>query len=134
MNEIKFVHHFKVKDEKRVTRVVQLPGKSYLSILKKGRVFIMWRSYRVREFLNITRCYKCHGYGHIAKYCNSPDQLCSLCGSKEHLRNDCPRKSHPECINCIRARIKEVTHKVHSKDCLEYQRRVELYNNRIQWC
>ena len=134
MNEIKFVHHFKVKDEKRVNWVVQLPAKSYLSIINKGRVFIMWRSYRVREFVNITRCYKCHGYGHIAKYCNSPDQLCSLCGSKEHLRNDCPKKSHPECINCIRARRKEIRHEVHSKDCLEYQRQVELYNNRIQWC
>ena len=41
MNEIKFVHHFKVKDEKRVNRVVQLPAKSYLSISNKGRVFIM---------------------------------------------------------------------------------------------
>ena len=134
MNEIKFVHHFKVKDEKRVNWVVQLPAKSYLSIINKGRVFIMWRSYRVREFINITRCYKCHGYGHIAKYCNAPDQLCSLCGSKEHLRNDCPKKSHPECVNCIRARRKEIRHEVHSKDCLEYQRQVELYNNRIQWC
>ena len=66
-NDIKFVHNFKVKDEKRVNWVVQLPAKYYSSILNKGRIFMMWRSYRTREYVNITRCnYKCHGYGHVA--------------------------------------------------------------------
>ena len=133
VEDIKFVHSFKVKDEKRVNWVIQLPSRQYSSILNNGKVFMMWRSYRTREYVNITRCYKCHGYGHIAKVCNSPDQLCSVCGSKEHLRSDCPKKNHPECINCTRAKRKDVKHEVHNRDCLEYQRQLELYNNRILW-
>ena len=48
-NEIKFVHNFKVKDQKRVNWVVQLPAKYYLKILNKGRVYMMRRSYRTQE-------------------------------------------------------------------------------------
>ena len=132
-NEIKFVHNFKVKDANRVNWIIQLPAKFYTNILNKGRVFMMWRSYRTKEFVNITRCYKCHGYGHIAKFCNSPDQLCSMCGSKEHLRNDCPKKNSPECVNCVRAKRRDTKHEVHNRECPEYKRQLELYNNKIQW-
>ena len=118
----------------RDNRVVQLPARHYSNIMNKGRVFVMWRSYRTSEYVNITRCYKCHGYGHIAKVCNSPDQLCSVCGRKEHLRNDCPKKNHPKCVNCIRAKRKDSKHQVNSRDCPEFLRQLELYNNRIQWC
>ena len=131
-NEIKFVHNFKIKDGNRVNWVIQLPAKYYTSILNKGRVFMMWRFYRTKEF-NITRCYKCHGYGHIAKFCDTPEQLCSMCGSKDHLRNDCPKKNNPECVNCVRDKRKDTKHEVHNRECPEYKRQLELYNNKIQW-
>ena len=69
--------------------------------------------------MNITRCFNCPGYGHIAKVCSTPDQLCSVYGSKDHLRNDSHKKIHPECVKC--------------RDCPEYQRQCELYNKSIQW-
>ena len=94
---------------------------------------MMWRSYRTREYVNITRCYKYHGYEHNAKVCNSPDQLCSVCGSKDDLRNGCPKKGRPEYVNCSRAKGKDSKHEVHSRDP-EFLRQMELYNNRIQWC
>ena len=132
-NTIKFVHKFKTKDERRVNWIVQLPTKYYMNLSNKGRVFLMWRTYRVKEYINITRCYKCHGYGHVAKICNTRDQLCYSCGSHDHLRKNCPKKSAPECINCTRARRKEVKHEVHSRECPEYKRQLDLYNNRISW-
>ena len=52
INEIKFVLNFKVKDEMRTNWVVQLPFKHYSNIMNKGRVFMMCRSYRTREYVN----------------------------------------------------------------------------------
>ncbi|KAK2578238.1 hypothetical protein KPH14_000766 [Odynerus spinipes] len=50
----------------RVNWVVQLPGKCFTEIINKEKVYMCWRVYRSREFINIMRCFKCHGYGHIA--------------------------------------------------------------------
>ena len=93
----------------------------------------MWRSYGVKEYVNVTRCYKCHGYGHMAKACSAQNQLCNMCGSKEHLRMDCPKKNEPECINCIRAKRKDIKHEVQSRECPEFKRQMELYKSRIKW-
>ena len=79
---------------------------------------MMWRSYRTREYVNITRCYKCHGYGHIAKVCNSPDQLCSVCGSKEHLRADCPKKNDDNSPKCA---LSAGNHTANYKGCEIYK-------------
>ncbi|EFN70070.1 hypothetical protein EAG_00044, partial [Camponotus floridanus] len=48
--------------------------------INRERIYMMWRRYRVKEYLSVTRCFKCHGYGHIAKNCACPDQLCEICG------------------------------------------------------
>ena len=125
MKTVKFVHSFKAKDEKRVNWIVQLSAKYYTELLKGERAYMMWRSYRIREYVNITRCYKCHDYGHTARSCSSQHQLCNLCGSKDHLRNACSKKGDPECVNCVRAKRKDTKHEVHNSDCPEYKRHVE---------
>ncbi|CAK9827569.1 Uncharacterized 50 kDa protein in type I retrotransposable element R1DM [Anthophora retusa] len=131
--EIVFTHSVKTKDEKRINWVVQIPGNIYKRIMENGRIYMFWRSYRIREFINITRCYKCHGYGHIAKTCKVEEQLCINCGSKEHSRDECTSKEKPSCVNCARARRKETQHDVRNKECPEYIRQLELYRGRIQW-
>ncbi|CAK9799847.1 Uncharacterized 50 kDa protein in type I retrotransposable element R1DM [Anthophora quadrimaculata] len=131
--EIVFTHSTKTKDERRINWVVQLPGRHFKHVMENGRVFMIWRSYRIREYINVTRCYKCHGYGHTAKSCKVEEQLCITCGSKEHSRDNCTHKEKPKCINCIRARRKDSDHDVRNKQCLEYGRQLKLYRNRIQW-
>ena len=65
---------------------------------------------------------------------NSADQLYSVCGIKDHLRNDCPKKGQPEYVNCSRAKRKDSKHEVYGRDCPDFQGQIELYNNRIEWC
>ncbi|CAK9799231.1 Uncharacterized 50 kDa protein in type I retrotransposable element R1DM [Anthophora plagiata] len=107
--------------------------KRCLNILLKMAEFLFWRSYRIREYINITRCYKCHGYGQIAKTCKTEDQFCITCGSKGHNKDECPCKEKPKCGNCVRARRKYSNHDDKSKKSPEYVRQLELYRNRIQW-
>lgn len=137
VNEIKedlvFRHAFKSKNENRVNWIVQLPCKGFHKLRENGRAFMMWRAYRVKEYINIARCYKCHVYGHIAKHCGEPKQLCETCGSTEHTREACKDKDSPKCPICIKHKRKDVEHSLRSKNCPEYIRQVELYKNKIKW-
>lgn len=83
---------------------------------------MMWRTYKIKDYINITRCYRCYGYGHTAKTCSSMDQLCELCGDTEHLKNECPNKNELTCLNCHRSKRKDVKHGVKSFSCPEYIR------------
>nr|XP_034195367.1 uncharacterized protein LOC117611536 [Osmia lignaria] len=130
---IDFRHCFKTKNESRVNWIVQLPAKEYSALMLSRKVYMFWRIYKLKEYLNVMRCYKCQGYGHIAKFCQAKQQCCENCGNTEHERKDCPRKDKPQCINCIRTKRKDTNHSVTNKLCPELQRQIDLYRNRINW-
>ena len=130
-NGILFRHCFKSK-ENRVNWIVQVPGRVLASLVNKGRIFMLWRVYRVKEYLNIIRCFKCHAYGHFAKFCNAPDQLCETCGSKDHLKTNCDKKEAPRCANCVRFKRRDVNHDVRNKSCPEYVKYLEIYRNKLE--
>lgn len=131
-SEVNFRHSYKIKDN-LVNWIVQVPGPYMTSLLKRGRIFLSWKTYRIKEHYNITRCYKCHGYGHIASVCRATSQLCESCGSDKHVKADCLRKETPLCINCVRNKRKNANHAVKSIQCPEYQRFLDFYRNRITW-
>ncbi|EFN68078.1 Uncharacterized 50 kDa protein in type I retrotransposable element R1DM, partial [Camponotus floridanus] len=85
--------------------------------IRQGRIYLLWRTYKIKEYIGVTRCFKCQGYGHTAKTCNSPDQICEICGGKDHLKKDCGQKDKVQCINCTRSRRKDSKHNTKSKDC-----------------
>lgn len=130
--EIIFRYNYKTP-KNRMNWVVQLPAILFESLVNRGRICILWRSYRVKEYLNIMRCFKCHGYGHKAENCESSEQLCECCGDKGHFKKDCPTKNTPKCINCIRNRRKDYFHSVRDSSCPEYKRQVDIYRNKIKW-
>lgn len=126
---VKFLHNFKARDEGQINWIIQLPEKYQKMLTAKGREFLLCRSYGIREHMNVTKCYKCDG--RLAKVCSSQSQLGSMCGSNDHLRKDYPKKDNSVCLNCLRTKRKDTTHAVHSQNCPEYQRHLELYLNRI---
>jgi len=102
--EVKFKFTIK-SSENRVHWIVQLPSLLYESLISKARVYMMWRTYKVKEYLSIIKCFKCHG--HFARNCEIPKQLRETCRDKDHLKADCHKKDTPFCINCIRGERKE---------------------------
>jgi rRNA maturation endonuclease Nob1 len=50
---------------------------------------------RVKKYVNILRCYKCHAFGHMVKICSSPNTYCKTCGSREHQKKECTQKEGP---------------------------------------
>ena len=58
------------KDRRRVNWIIKLPAKHHKMLTSKGRAFLIWRSYGIEDNINVIKYYQCHGYGHIAKFCN----------------------------------------------------------------
>jgi Arginine methyltransferase-interacting protein, contains RING Zn-finger len=133
-DQIIFRFPIKTKNNEKLNWVIEVPVLIYKNLLRKERVFIGFMSHRIKEFINITRCFKCFAYGHIAKNCTEPEQLCETCGETGHVKNDCPKKDKkPVCVNCKRAKRKEHEHNVRDLKCPSYKRQLELYYKKIQW-
>lgn len=126
---IKFKRKYKSRNG-LVNWIIQAPYSIQRSLVEVGRVFLQWKAYKIEEYINIIRCFKCHGYGHIARHCIAPKKLCVVCGEPDHLKEECKR-SEPSCINCVRTNQVETRHDLRSKECREYIRQVELYKDRI---
>lgn len=132
--KIFFRYSLKNKDPKLVNWILEVPPRVYDVLLDRGRVYIEWKACRINEFINITRCFKCHGFGHYAKNCESEQQTCGHCGEKGHGFKECQKRSeNPKCVCCIRSKRKNAEHSIKDKTCPEYIRQLQRYKDRINY-
>lgn len=80
--------------------IISLPSDQARKLLSAGKVRIGWTVCRLREFVSPKTCYRCLGYGHIAKDCKNTDRskLCRRCGEEGHVAKACEKK--PKCLLC----------------------------------
>ncbi|XP_076182708.1 uncharacterized protein LOC143154527 [Ptiloglossa arizonensis] len=124
---------YKTKDPEKVNWIVETPGIIFSELMAKRRVYLGFESHRLKQHYNLTRCFKCCAYGHIAKDC-SHAQTCEHCGKEGHLKKDCPdAKEKPVCVCCRKARRKDTAHSIKDNKCPEYLKQLEVYNNKVQW-
>jgi len=67
--------------------------------LQRGMI-IKGRFYYPEKYtpeLNITQCYKCYKFGHLAKHCKSK-QKCGNCGNEDHETANCTKET--KCLGC----------------------------------
>nr|XP_015840246.1 PREDICTED: uncharacterized protein LOC107399080 [Tribolium castaneum] len=121
---------FKVgnKDGKANQWVVELHPVARNHFIKSGsRLFINWKSLHIRDYLRVTRCFKCQKFGHVSKFCNSEKQ-CGYCASTDHESVTCKLKNEEnkhKCSNCTRAEQQDTNHAAESSNC-------PIYKNRLQ--
>lgn len=87
-----------------------------------ARIKIGWIRCRIRIKENLTRCYKCGGFDHIASKCTGSDRSnhCWRCGAKEHQAKDC--KNPPNCYLCAElGNGVETNHVPGAKVCKAYE-------------
>lgn len=92
-------------------------------LVKAGRVSIGWSTHRVVDFVGVTRCFGCQGYGHIRQHCPKKDVLvCFHCGSDGHLGANCPKRNEPPvCPACKRSNfVSAMDHSYNDKACPSY--------------
>lgn len=117
MSKLKVVSKRNSKFENRSHKILVAPFNMKTFILKLGKIHAYWETYKVADFINITRCFNCQSYGHPAKFCNKKSPTCGHCGQEGHKIDNCKDKDKKEtCANCKRAG-RGAQHSVRSDDC-----------------
>lgn len=88
------------RDAPTINWICDIEPSRYHSLINKS-VFIGFYKCRVDRFEELTQCFKCLQFGHTAKRCNKPEEVCSHCAQSGHKVVNCPKKDEmPKCINC----------------------------------
>jgi hypothetical protein len=79
-----------------------------------------------RDYISVSRCYKCQGFGHVAKYCRVNYDIGAHCAESGHsTRQCCSKDKNASCVNCRKA-WKKGDHAVSSVDCPMYKKALKL--------
>ena len=93
-----------------------------------GKVYVGWQRCNAYEDLNMSRCYKCSGYGHSSKKCKNKQQ-CVYCAG-EHESKTCQNKQKLTCCNCSAANNKyKLNRKINH--CASDYKKCETYKSRL---
>ena len=87
-----------------------------------------WNMCKVVDFVVVTRCLKCLGFGHTTRFCQNR-QKCSRCAEDHHWK-ECGHQNPIRCSNCLKANSynkdesKKIntSHSVFSKECPRMRR------------
>ena len=117
---------------------VQVDGESYDKILKNGKINIGWDICAVYDAVDIPICYKCCGFNHLAKQCDT-QTVCAKCGSS-HRTPECEVADNEViCVGCKYAveklNIKKVDfhHHTWSREYPAYLRNLEIKKSKIDF-
>lgn len=92
------------KDTDTVHWVVEAAPNIRNILHAKKRLYIGWQRCRVSDFQIVSRCFKCQGLGHIAKFCKIETSTCGKCSQDGHVYTDCKSKNKiAKCAPCRRA-------------------------------
>lgn len=99
---------------------VVLKKKWVNDLCKKGTIRIGWTLCRIRERVNIIRCYRCLEFGHNKSECQGEDkrEMCLKCGKTDHCAKNCTEKSL--CITC-----KRKGHRADQTRCLNIRKLIQ---------
>lgn len=88
-------------------------------LLDRKRLCVDFDRYRVVEYVQIVRCFRCQSYGHMSSCC-SGTQTCPRCAG-EHRLADCTITTE-SCANCLREVSEaDANHRVDSTDCPSFK-------------
>ena len=130
---IEISHKTGKKDSETTNWVLNVKSEIRNHLIKQGRVYIDWFSLKVKDYISVSRCYKCQGYGHVSKYCRMNKDTCGHCAIEGHTYNNCPNKNKdPKCINC-KKRGREHEHSSRSPICPSYALALKTHISRIDY-
>lgn len=138
-DKIKIAQDFKLsfktgkRDKPTVNWVAEVTPEIRETLKKRSKVYIGWSCCSVRDFISVSRCYKCQAFGHVAKHCKATTDTCGHCAKEGHTFNNCPAKSEkPQCANCKKAR-RQHDHSIRSLDCPAHRNALATHVSRTDY-
>jgi hypothetical protein len=109
--------------------VIEISPKLKREVLNKmERIAIGWKMCEKADYVHVIKCFKCNGFGHIARDCSQQENSCGNCG-QTHKTNECDLTvNEPFCTNCEKTnRFRKTdkystTHTCFSKECKSLER------------
>lgn len=130
---IKLIYWYPGKDGRAAMAVIETSPETRAELLGQGRVFIGWSACRVADHLRITQCFRCLGFGHIAKDCKARTDTCGHCAGRHETRA-CQNKTMKKCFNCLSAGMQSTDHSaVDSNNCPILKKRIDDKAKRINY-
>ncbi|GIY68091.1 uncharacterized protein CDAR_453061 [Caerostris darwini] len=125
--DIKILHSF--KGARGRNWIIESTPEVFKTLSKATKISIGWERISYKEYVRPRQCFKCCKFGHLAKHCQEPKDLCTNCGNPDHTWKDC--KAAPKCVNCShnnqRLNTKTPTnHSCTSKECPTYQKEIKF--------
>lgn len=128
----------KSREQQKTTRpkiyqaVIETNVAVFNKILSAGKLFIGYDCCVVYDAIEITRCFNCCAYHHVAKNCRSR-KVCPRC-SGEHEVRDCTSDAL-KCINCFNAHKVssgiQFNHAAWDRNCMVYQRKLKSFRDDV---
>lgn len=131
--EIKIIKKYSTKLNKGSV-IIQVHPIIHKNLLKSAKVQIGWKNYKVYNFVDIVRCFKCWGYNHFQDKCTK-DEVCRKCGGK-HEDTVCVSEIK-QCVNCMYIVKKhnlsdwDVNHEATSHNCKFYAHMIKKRKENI---
>ena len=99
------------------TAVVRLAEADSRSLLGLGRLRVEWVNCRIREHVEVSRCFRCQGYVHVSCGCTLPGRkdACWRRGGASHVAKEC--KASRRCLTCADRGEINVAHASGSGSC-----------------
>lgn len=102
--------------EEKETWIMEVPGPVFQECMVGKRVYVRWETLRVKEYIDVVRCFKCQGHGHIGKVCRERKMTCGRCAG-EHKTETCKTgREEVACQNC-RKEGRESDHPAYWRGC-----------------
>lgn len=121
-DEIKIITKVTCRNPWKQNWLFQAKPDIFKALVKKGKVNFNLELLHVEEHFGVALCFRCHRFGHVAKYCRE-DPACGKCAGA-HDTKECQNEG-TECINCKRMNKTDRGHSARDKSCPVYKWKTE---------
>ena len=131
--DIKLIYWYPKQDRRTTSAVIETSPAVRTELLHQGRIYIGWSACRITDHLRITQCFRCLGFGHIAKDCKAKTDTCGHCAGRHETRL-CSNKAVRKCFNCLSAGLQRMDHSaVDPNNCPILRKKVDDKAKRIKY-